>query len=125
MNESRGHVSSTSYTTEYFGYDADGRTTDLWEQTPNSGGSYHVTDQYFPNGEVNTLIGYQASGSQIVGLPAITYGIDGEGRLTTASASAGQNPVTAASYNVASQLTSLTLGSGDSDAYVYDSTRDA
>jgi RHS repeat-associated protein len=81
-------------------------------------GQYHVTDQYFSNGVVNTLVAKNSSSSLIV--PTITYGVDGEGRLTTVSAGSGQNPVTAASYDVASQLTSMTLGSGDSDAYTYD-----
>src|SRR5208337_298184 len=37
------------------------------------------------------------------------------------SASTGQNPVTATSYNVFSEVTGMTFGSGDSDALAYDS----
>ena len=111
---------STAYTTEYFGYDADGHTSDLWESTPNSGGLYHVTDQYYPNGAVNTLLAYNSSGVLIGGLPSMTYGVDGEGRPTTVTAGSGTNPVTSATYNSANQLTNLTFGSGDSDTYTYD-----
>lgn len=114
------NCSGTVYTDEYFSYDADGRQTDLWEKTPNSGGLYHVTEQYFPNGTPNTLVAKNSSGSLFTGLPTITYSVDGEGRPTLVTAGSGQDPVTAASYNVAGQLTSLTLGSGDSDAYTYD-----
>jgi len=53
-------------------------------------------------------------------LPSISYGADGEGRTSTVSATSGQNPVTATSYNVAHQVTGVTFGSADSDAYQYD-----
>src|SRR5208337_589722 len=36
------------------------------------------------------------------------------------SASTGQNPVTATSYNAFSEVTGVTFGSGDSEAFVYD-----
>ena len=117
---------STAYTNEYFGYDADGRTTDLWESTPNSGGLYQVTDHYYPNGVVNTLVAKNSNGFLFTGLPTFTYGVDGEGRPTTAIASSGQNPLTAASYYTVSQsgqsagkLAGVTFGSGDSDTYSY------
>jgi len=54
-------------------------------------------------------------------LPTITYNVDGEGRTKTASASTGQNPLTATGYNYASLPTSVTFGSGDSDGFTYDS----
>jgi hypothetical protein len=96
-----------------FSYSARGETTDVWESTLNSGGYYHVTAQYWPNGAVNTLSG-------VPGVPTITYGADGEGRTSTVSASSGQNPVTSTSYNVASQVTAITLGSLDNDAMTFD-----
>jgi len=96
-----------------FSYSAHGEVTDVWESTPNSGGYYHLTSQYWANKTLNTISG-------LTGLPTITYGADGEGRPSTVSAASGQNPVTAATYNVASQITGLTLGSADSDSYQYD-----
>ncbi len=48
-------------------------------------------------------------------------GLDGEGRVTQVTASAGQNPVTSVTYNTASQATQVNLGSGDSDVFAYDS----
>jgi RHS repeat-associated protein len=96
-----------------FSYSARGEVTDVWESTPNSSGYYHVTSQYWANKTLNTISG-------LTGLPMITYGADGEGRPSTVSAASGQNPVTAATYNVASQITGLTFGSADSDSYQYD-----
>jgi hypothetical protein len=43
------------------------------------------------------------------------------GEVATVSAS-GQNPVTSTSYNVAGQLTAITYGSGDVDAFAYHAT---
>jgi hypothetical protein len=43
-----------------------------------------------------------------------------KGRVNTVSASAGQNPVTATSYNGFSEPTGITFGSGDADAFSYD-----
>jgi RHS repeat-associated protein len=116
---------SSTYTTEYFGYDADGRMTDLWQTTPNSGTQYHMTSQYFPNGVPETL--------SIPGAPSMTYGLDSEGRPATVTAGSGQNPVTATSYTIPSTCTGtagqpspsglptqVTYGSGDSDTFCYD-----
>lgn len=97
-----------------FSYTATGQQSDVWEMTPHSGTSYyyHVTASPWPNGAINTI-------SNLVGLPTITYGADGEGRMFTVAASSGQNPVTAVSYNSASQVTGLTYGSSDSDSFTY------
>jgi len=108
-----GSAPRTPITDEFFSYDARGEVTDVWESTPNSGGYYHITSQYWANKKLNTISG-------LSGLPTITYGTDGEGRPSTVSAASGQNPVTAATYNVASQITGLTFGSADSDSYQYD-----
>src|SRR5206468_1540266 len=53
-------------------------------------------------------------------LQSISYHVDGEGRTSTVSASSGQNPVTSTTYNVSSQPTGVTFGSGDSDSFTYD-----
>ena len=52
--------------------------------------------------------------------PTQTYAADGEGRISTVSAGSGQNPVTATTYNPASQLTAITFGSSDNDAVTFD-----
>lgn len=103
----------TTLTDEAFGYTARGETQDIYESTPNSGGYFHVKETYWANGAPETI-------SDLTGLTTISYGADGEGRTSTVSAGTGQNPVTATSYNVASQPTQVTLGSGDNDAYQYD-----
>ena len=58
--------------------------------------------------------------TNISGLPTITYGADFQGRTSTVNAGSGQNPVSSTLYNVASQVTDVTLGSGDSDHFTYD-----
>jgi RHS repeat-associated protein len=106
----------TKITDAAFSYSARGELTDLYESTPHSGttgATYnHTSAQFWPNGALNTLAG--------PGLPTLTYAPDGEGRIKTISASTGQPPVTATTYNTASQPTAVTLGSNDSDAFQYD-----
>jgi len=98
-------------------YTARGEVSDVYESTPNSGGYYHVNQTYWANGAVNQLSG-------LSGLPTITYTVDGEGRITSAAASSGQNPLSSTSYNVASEPLTVTLGSSDSDTFVYDPNTD-
>ena len=96
-----------------FSYTKRGEVSDTYEMTPHSGGYYHLTASYFPNGQINT---FASAGLT----PSLTYNVDGEGRPWTMSASSGQNPVTSTSYNTASQATSVTYGSGDSDSFSFD-----
>lgn len=103
-------------TDEWFSYGPSGRTTNLWEHTPNSGTGYYypIVASYYPNATLNQISG-------LPGVPAVTYGLDGEGRISTVSMpSPNQNPVTATSFNAASQVTQMTFGSSDSDTYTYD-----
>jgi RHS repeat-associated protein len=71
-----------------------------------------VASTAWPNGSPNTL--------SLSGLPTITYSTDGEGRSSTVSASSGQNPITAITFNAAGQATALTLGSSDTDSFTFD-----
>lgn len=103
----------TKATDEGFSYSARGELTDIYEKTPNSGIYYHLAKTHWENGIIKTISGLPRD-------PTITYGPDREGRWKTVSASSGQNPVTQTQYNVAGQVTSMTLGSGDSDGYQYD-----
>ena len=103
---------TTQITDEWFSYSARGEITDTWESTPNSGGYYHPTAGFWANGAIKSL--------WISSLPNITYGVDGEGRTSTVSSSTGQNPVTATSYNGFGQITNVTFGSGDTDAFTFD-----
>lgn len=100
-------------TAEDYSYSARGELTDVYMSTPHSGGYYHLTASYWPNKEVNQLSG-------LPGLPTLTYGIDGEGRGYSVSASSGQNPVQSTSYNAFEEPTSVLFGSGDSDGFTYD-----
>lgn len=90
-----------------------GQPTDVYESTPHATSYYHVTNTYYANGALNQL-------SNLVGLPTITYGVDGEGRVYSASASSGQNPLTSTTYNTASLPTQVNLGSSDSDSFTFD-----
>ena len=104
---------SLKITDEGFSYTVRGEIGDVYESTPHSGGYYHVNETYWANGGVQTI-------SSLTGLPTLTYAPDGEGRTKAVSASSGQNPLTSTTYNVASEVTALTLGSGDSDAFTFD-----
>lgn len=107
---------SNIITDEWFSYDADGRQTSVYESTPHSGGYYQSATSCWPNGTPSSL--------SLNGLPSISYGVDGEGRVSTAAASSGQNPLTATNYNAASQVTKTTFGSGDGDEFFFDSLCD-
>jgi len=97
-----------------FSYSLAGQTTDVWESTPHSGTPYyHTTSAYWPDHMVNTISG-------VPGLPTITYGPNGEGRVSTVSAATGANPITSTFYNSSGQVTALTYGSSDNDGFTYD-----
>jgi RHS repeat-associated protein len=103
---------------EGFSYSARGEPTDVYEFSPHSGGYYHTTAAYWANGALQNL--------WMSGLPSVSYGVEGEGRPSTVSASSGQNPVTAVTYTTSGtaqpigSLTNVTFGSGDSGNYTYD-----
>jgi RHS repeat-associated protein len=98
-----------------FSYDPVGNLSDTYESTPHSGGYYHLTATYWSHDRLHTLGG-------LPGLPTFTFQPDSEGRISTISASTGQNPVTSTTFNTASQVTAVTFGSGDSDVYTIDSS---
>jgi RHS repeat-associated protein len=102
-----------------FSYTVRGEASDAYESTPNSGGYYHISATYWPNGALDMLTAKYGT-SSITDLPTFTYAPDGEGRISTVSASSGQNPVTATAYSVASLATQVTFGSSDSDSFTYD-----
>jgi RHS repeat-associated protein len=114
---STDNCSGTLSTDEWFSYDKNGNMTDMWQKTPNSGTYYHSTATFFANGAINTV--KIANPNQYTQ----TYGLDGEGRLTSmsSSASGGVTVVSSATYNSASQPTNIAIGtSTDYDGYTYD-----
>ena len=96
-----------------FSYSPRGEVTDVYEATPHSGGYYHVSATYLANGATLSLA------TNLAGLPTWTFSTDGEGRFGTASASSGQNPVTATTYD-GFGVTGITFGSADSDSFSHD-----
>jgi RHS repeat-associated protein len=100
-------------------YSVRGEASDAYESTPHSGNYYHTSATYWANGALNVL-NTQYGTNGITGLPMFTYGVDGEGRINTVSASGGQNPVTGTTYSVASLPTQVNLGSSDGDSFTYD-----
>jgi RHS repeat-associated protein len=102
-------------------YSVRGEASDVYESTPHSGGYFHTSATYWANGTLDVLTAKYGT-SNITGLPTFTYAPDGEGRINTVSASAGQNPVTGTTYSVASLPTQVNFGSSDSDSFMYDST---
>ena len=105
---------------EWFSYDANGRATDVWESTPHSGGYYHTTEGYWANNAIQSLGG-------IPGYTTINYGVDGEGRPSTA-----QQGTTKIVCDSTCSQSSTTFDSGgnprvvniggtsDNDTYTYD-----
>jgi RHS repeat-associated protein len=104
----------TKVTDVGFSYTARGQISDEYQSSPNSAGYYHENLLYWENGVTKQI-------SDLPYLPTFTYAVDGEGRVNAISASAGQNPLSATTYNSASLPTAVTLGSGDGDAFTYDS----
>jgi RHS repeat-associated protein len=112
--------SGTKLTDEGFSYDADGRQTDLYQSTPNSGGYYHTTAGYWANGVLNTLGG-------VPNLSAWTFTPDGEGRPYSATYGTSTDWVTSTTYypsnatNPPQNVVTFGNGSpGDTDTYTYD-----
>ena len=104
--------SGTLITDEWFSYDSLGRNTDMWELTPHSfvNGThvyYHANEAYFPNGvpNVETFTGIDANNT------VVTYGIDGEGRWTSAAIGSA-NEITSVAYNAAQQALDIYYPTG-------------
>ena len=97
-----------------FSYSKRGEITDTYEATPTWANYYHTSATYWDNGLMETLA------TNISGLPTWTYGPDGEGRVSSITASSGPNPLTSTTYN-GFGVTGITFGSGDSDSFSYDS----
>jgi RHS repeat-associated protein len=110
-NKSQAKTTDLAYS-----YSNRGEVTDVYSSTPSSGGYYHLAKAYWENGALKSLGG-------IPSVPTISYGVDGAGRILTASGGS-QNPVTSTSYNSAGQVTGITFGSSDSDSYQYDANTD-
>lgn len=106
------NCASTIGVDEWFGYDLHGNLTDVWEKTGHSGGFYHTTATYAPNGAPLSLSG-------IPNYPAIAYGLDYDGRLSTA-VDGGRTIVAGVMRGPVGALF-VSIGSGtDEDAYLYD-----
>ena len=103
---------SDLFTDEWFSYSPRGEITDLWESTAHSGGYYHTTASYFPDGVMQTLSG-------VPGQSTINYGVDGMGRpySATQGSTALANWV---SYNAAGLRQGDGMGLGDNDTYTFD-----
>jgi RHS repeat-associated protein len=115
----------TKLTDVGFSYNGHGETTDSYEWRTHSAGYYHTSASYWPHGLLKSLGGLPV-------MPTIYYGaidgtgLDGEGRVTQVTPSAGQNPVTAVTYTTSGttqpigSITHVAYGSGDSDDFSYD-----
>jgi RHS repeat-associated protein len=110
--QSNNSCAGNAVVVEEFGYSTRGELTDVWETTPHSIGTYHTTASYWTNGVLNTLGG-------VPGQTVWTFGVDGEGRPSTA-VQGSTNLVSATSFNAASQPLTVTMGLGDTDTYGYD-----
>jgi RHS repeat-associated protein len=104
-----------TYTDIGYCYDADGRPTDDFTQLGAStlelqAPYIHLSESYFPDGQVKTL--------SVPTQPQITYGLDSDGRLYTATANSGTTPIlTSTSYFDNGLPNVVTLGTGDTSTY--------
>ncbi len=105
------------------GATAGGMLSQMWEMTPHSGGYFLTQDTYYPNGSLGSVSASFNSGS--IGIPNLTYTLDGEGRPY--SVTDGTNSiVSSTAYNAASLPTSITYGNAgtgsasDVDSFSYD-----
>ena len=107
------NCNSTWTPVEWFSYDKVGRITDVWEITAHSGGTYHTTVSYYPNGELNTLSG-------VPGKSSYTVGLNSNGRPY--SSSLGSTVIiNSVQRNASGQTTNFGWGTGgNNDAYAYD-----
>jgi RHS repeat-associated protein len=105
-----------SATDEWFAYSVRGEMTHLWESTAHILGYYHGTATYAANGALASVGG-------VSGYTAVTYGVDTEGRLNTATQGT-TDLVPAAAFTAGSQLKTISLGNGDQDSYLYDTNTD-
>jgi len=98
-------------------YSPRGETTDVFETTPNSTGTYHTTSTYGASGALSTLTG-------VPGLNGWTFTPDGEGRPFSVTYGASTNWVGKTSYYPSNGSnppnTTVTFGNGDTDVYGLD-----
>jgi hypothetical protein len=106
---SQAHMDSD----EWFSYDDDGRTAEVWENTAHSGGFYHTTAGYYLNGALHTLSG-------VPGKSTYSVVLDTEGRPNS-STLGSTSLITDVTYNAAGQTTLFNYGSsGGNDAFTFD-----
>jgi len=102
-----------------FSYSVRGEITDVYQKTPNSGSYYHLTAAYWEHGALKQLSG-------LSGVPTLTWGMDGEGRVSGITGGT-TSPVTSVSYDVnLGALTGITYGStttgNDTDTFGFDTS---
>ena len=113
--------SGTTLTDEWFSYNARGDQTDSWESTPNSGGWYHVANNYAANGPVSTRNGYFGTGTTTPFSNSFAYSFDGEGRSNGLTDTTINKAIwSGTTYNSASQPNQVQFYSGDSESFSWD-----
>lgn len=103
----------TLITQQSFTRDIYGRLTSVTQNSPGLGNqSFSTTVNYWDNGAIQSLAG-------IPGVSDFSYGIDGEGRLTSATSGA-TSIVSSVVYDAASNPLTINYANGDKDDYTYD-----
>jgi len=113
-------LNGSKSTDEGFSYTTRGELSDAYQSTPHSGGYYHTSASYLANGALLSLNG-------IPGYTGLTYGVDGEGRLSTVQQGTTKivcdATCSAASttFDPAGKPLKVNIGgTGDNDTYAYD-----
>ena len=108
-----------SATDEWFAYSPRSEMTDLWESASHVLGYFHGTASYAANGLPTSLGG-------VPGYTAVTYGLDGEGRLSSAQQGAAKIvcdsscSAKSTTYDAGGRPIVINIaGDGDNDTYTY------
>jgi RHS repeat-associated protein len=97
---------------EWYSYDKDGHMTTMWELTPQSGGYYKTAVTYDPRGTTTSVSG-------IPGMATQTLTLDSMGRVNGVK-NGLVSETSGATFDAAGMLTSLTVGSQDSESFTLD-----
>jgi len=106
---------ASKLTDEGFSYSVRGETATIYQKTPNSGGYYTVQAGYYANGVLSTL------SASMNGMPNMSYGLDAEGRLKSATDLGHTlNLVTTTTYSESGSPVAIEYGNGDRDSFYHD-----